>query len=294
MRFDLTDLRLFLHVAECGSITRGAERANLALASASARIRQMEEELGVPLLARARRGVALTPAGHALLHHARLVHQQLERMRGELGSYARGLKGHVRLLSNTAALSEFLPGPLASFLAEHPNVDVDLEERLSYEIVEAVAQGRADAGIVADAVDLADLETFPFRTDQLVAVLPAKHRLARRQALDFRALLDEEFVGLSESSALQEYLAQHAARAGRPLKFRVRLGSFDAICRMIAEGVGVGIVPEAAAKRWRRSLAMRAIRLSDPWALRQLTICVRRLEELPPHARRLVAHLAAA
>src|SRR3546814_3555933 len=153
MRFDLTDLRLFLHVAEAGSITHGADRANMALASASARIRGMEEALGVPLLERGRRGAKPTPAGQALLHHARVVLQQMERMRGELGDYARGLKGHVRLLCNTAALTEFLPEALAGYLAAYPNVDVDLEERLSYEIVQAVAEGLADIGIVADSAD---------------------------------------------------------------------------------------------------------------------------------------------
>jgi molybdate transport repressor ModE-like protein len=190
MRFDLVDLRLFLHVAETGSITHGAERARLALASASARIRGMEEMLGLPLLERQRRGVLLTPAGHALVHHARAVVQQLERMRGELGDYARGLKAHIRVQSNTAALSEFLPEVLGRFLTAHPNVDVDLEERLSYQIVEAVAEGVADVGIVADTVDLARLETFPFREDRLVLVAPKAHKFARRREMALVEALD--------------------------------------------------------------------------------------------------------
>ena len=293
MRFDLTDLRLFLHVVEAASITHGASRANLALASASARIRGMEESLGVALLERERRGVRPTPAGRALLHHARVVLQQLERMRGELGSYAHGLKGHVRLLANTAALTEFLPEALAAFLASHPNIDVDLEERLSYQIVRAVAEGLADAGIVADTVDLADLETFPFQVDRLVLVVPRGHDLAARRQIAFRDVLDQDFVGLSQRSALQAYLGEHAARAGRPLKLRVRLGSFDAICRMVEQGVGLGVIPEAAAKRCRNAMAIRAIRLTDSWALRHLTICVRRFDALPAHARQLVEHLKA-
>ena len=182
MRFDLIDLRLFLHVAETGSITHGAARANLALASASARIRGMEETLGVDLLERGRRGVRPTPAGEALVHHARVVLQQLERMKGELGDYARGLKGHVRVLSNTAAMTEFLPDALATYLADHPNIDIDLEERPSYEIVQAVAQGLADLGIVADGLDLGALETFPFRLDRLVAVVPRGHRAGQAPA----------------------------------------------------------------------------------------------------------------
>ena len=293
MRFDLTDLRLFLHVAEAGSITHGADRAHMALASASARIRGMEEALGVPLLERGRRGVRPTPAGRALIHHARVVLQQIEHMRGELGEYAHGLKGHVRLLSNTAALSEFLPEALGAFLAAHPNIDIDLEERLSYEIVPAVAEGLADAGIVAEAIEPADLETFPFRADRLVLVVPRDHPLAGRRRIALRDVLDHPFVGLSRDSALQGYLDRHAARSGRPFKLRVRLRGFDGVCRMVEHGVGLGVVPETAARRCGQSMAIRTVRLADPWALRELTICVRRFDELPAHARRLIEHLRA-
>src|SRR5258707_930627 len=160
IRFDLTDLRLFLYVAEAASITHGATRANMAPASASERIRAMEDALGAPLLERTRRGVRLTPVGSALVHHARIVTQQLEKMRGELGDYAKGLRGHVRLLSNTVAIAELLPATLASFLSAHPNIDVELEDRPSREIVRMIAEGHADIGIVTDAVDLAEeLET---------------------------------------------------------------------------------------------------------------------------------------
>lgn len=291
MRFDLTDLRLFLNTAEAASITHGAARTNLALASASARIRGMEEVLGTPLFERQRRGVRPTPAGRALLHHARLVLQQMERLRGELGAYGRGLKARLRLLSNTAALTEFLPEALAGFLAAHPTIDIDLDERPSAEIVPAVAEGLADLGIVADAVDLGELETFPFRTDQLVLIARRDHRFARRRTLAFREALDEDFVGLGAGSALQDYLGAHAARAGQAFKLRVRVSSFDAIARMVEQGVGVAIVPETAARRCAASMAIAAVCLSDAWALRQLTLCVRRFDALSPHAQQLVAHL---
>lgn len=293
MRFDLTDLRLFLHVAEAGSITGGAARTHLALASASARIRGMEEALGVPLLERERRGVRPTPAGRTLVHHARTVLEQLERMRGELGEYAHGLKGHVRLMANTSAMTEFLPEALSAFLAEHPNVNVDLEERLSYDIVRAVAEGLADVGIVSDSVELAGLEAFPFRMDRLVLVTSRAHPLAAHRELRFAEVLDHEFIGLATGSALQDYLSEHAARAGRRLKFRVRLRSFDAICRLVERGIGIGVVPETAARRCRKSMAIRGLRLVDPWAQRQLTLCVRRFAELPVHAQQLVQRLRA-
>jgi DNA-binding transcriptional LysR family regulator len=290
MRFDLTDLRLFVQVAEASSITHGADQANMALASASARIRGIEEALGVPLLERGPRGVKLTPAGRALVHHAHVVLQQLERMRGELGKYAHGLKGHVRLLSNTIASTGFLPQALAAFLAGHPSVDIDLEERPSHEIVQAVAEGFADAGIVIDMVDLSNLETFPFATDRLVLIAPRDHPLSSRRQLAFCEVLDQEFVGLSAGRSLQDLLGQQAARAGRPLKLRVRLSAFDAICRMVEHGVGVAVIPETATRYHRRS-AIRVVHLTDTWALRKLMICVRRFDELSEHAKQLIEHL---
>lgn len=290
MRFDFTDLRLFLHIAEAGSITAGAGRACLALASASARVRGMEDQLGVALLLRDRHGVTLTPAGLTLVHHARQVAGQMERLRGELGEYARGVKGHIRLQCNTAALTEFLPEALGQFMAANPHVNIDLEERLSVDIVQAVVDGMADIGIVADVVDMAGLERFPFRLDRLVVVAPRDHpliALAGRGALPFAATLVFPFIGLAGDSALQRYLGEHAARAGTPLSPRIRLRSFDAICRIVASGAGIAVVPATAARANGR-LGLRALRLSDPWAERRLTLCVRRHADLPLHAQRLV------
>jgi DNA-binding transcriptional LysR family regulator len=292
MRFDLTDLRLFVQVAEAASITHGAEQANMALASASARIRGMEETLGVPLFDRGSRGVKLTPAGRALLHHAHIVLQQLERMRGDLGKYAHGFKGHVRLLANTIASTEFLPVALAGFLAAHPNVNIDLEERPSHEIVQAVATGFADVGVVVDLVDLGNLQVFPFASDRLVLIASRDHPLGRCREMAFHQALDEEFVGLNSANALQNYLGQQAARAGRTLKLRVQLSGFDAICRMVEHGVGIAVIPETAT-RYRRRQAIAVVRLTDAWSVRKLMLCVRHFDDLSDHAKQLIEHLAA-
>ena len=287
MRFDFTDLRLFLHVTQTGSITRGAERAHLALASASARIRGMEAVLGVPLLKRGRRGVEPTDAGRSLLDHSRIVLQQLETMRGDLGTYSRGLKGSVRIVANTSALSEHLPALLAHFLAANPTVDVDLEDRESPAIGAAIKAGDADIGIASQAALVPGLECQPFRTDRLVLAVPADHRLARKRKVSFADLLELDFVGLPRGTALDEHVAMQAARLGRALRLRVRVKSLDAVCAMVAAGVGVGIVPETTVLRHRRSLPIAALRLTESWSLRELTLIVRDSRRLPRPARLL-------
>lgn len=180
MRYDLIDLRLFVQVLETSSITHGADQTNMSLASASARIRAMEAALGVSLLHREARGVRPTPAGQALLRHAQVILQHHDRMRGELGNFARGLKGYIKLLSNTIAATEFLPEALAKFLRLHPNVDVELEERNSDEIVAAVSEGYADAGIIVEMCDRSDLQTFPFAVERLVLITPRGQSLSKR------------------------------------------------------------------------------------------------------------------
>jgi DNA-binding transcriptional LysR family regulator len=293
MRFDLADLSLFRHVVEAGSITAGAGRAHLALAAASTRIRNMEEALGAPLLTRSRQGVTPTPAGRTLLQHARTMLAQAQRLHGDLSAYAGGLAGQVKVLSNTNALTEFLPETLSTFLAAHPQVSIDMEERLSDEIVGLIAEGVGDIGIVAGTVDAGRLATFPFRTDRFVLVVAAGHALARRRAVGFAEVLDHDFVGLDRASAIQRFLADKAGRAGRPLRLRIQLRSFDAVCRMVERNVGVGVVPETTMRWAARSMAIRAIDLTDPWAKRELTICVRDLAGLPPYARALVEHMRA-
>ncbi len=293
MRFDLTDLSLFRHVVEAGSITHGAERANLALAAASTRIRNMEQALGAPLLVRGRHGVKLTQAGRTLLQHARTILEQAERLREDLSAYAAGLIGQVRVLSNTNALTEFLPETLSSFLAAHPNVSIDLQERLSDEIVGLIAEGVGDIGVVAGTVDPGRLTTYPFRTDRFVLVVARDHPLARRSKIAFTEVLEHDFVGLDRASALQRFLADKASRDGRPLRLRVQLRSFDAVCRLVERNVGVGIVPETTVRWAAKTMAIKAVELTDTWAVRDLTICVRDFDALPPFARQLVEHMRA-
>jgi DNA-binding transcriptional LysR family regulator len=199
----------------------------------------------------------------------------------------------VRVLSNTNALTEFLPETLSSFLIAYPDISVDLEERLSDEIVGLMAEGSADIGIVAGTVDHAGLQTFPFRSDRFVLVVARNHPLASRSRISFAEVLDYDMVGLDRASAIQRFLADKAYRIGRPLRLRVQLRSFDAICRLVECNVGVGIVPETTVQRAARNMAISAVRLTDSWAPRELTFCVRDIDALPPYARQLVDHLRA-
>jgi len=291
LRFDLVDLRLFLHILEAGSMTVGSQRAHLALASASARIRGMEAGAGQRLFERHRSGVTPTPAGLALAHHARLVLQQMERLQDELQDHSRGLAGTVRLLSNTAAVTEYLPQALAGFLRQHPALDMDLEERPSHVIVRCLLEGAADLGIVSDATGIAGLEARPFREDPLVLLLPRGHVLARRRRIGFAEVVDHALLGLDDDSALQQHLTLQAARLGRRLRTRVRLRSFEAVCRMVATGVGLAIVPAVTADRQARTLPLRSVPLQDDWADRRLLVCARSFDALPGAARKLAEAL---
>ncbi len=289
--FDLLDLELFAHVVDAGSITHGAHQVRLALPSASARIRLMERTIGTPLLTRGRRGVTATPAGQLLLRHARTVLHQIDRMHGDLAKYADGLVATIRLLANTAAVATALPADLVSFLVAHPNIDVDLEERPSHAIVQAIAEGRADIGIVASSVSLGQLDRVVLRDDQLVLLTPAAHRLARRKQVRFDECIDHPFIGLTAGSALQEHLEGHAQPLGQRPHYRVRLPSVEAVCRAVAAGVGLSVLPDAAVRRWQESFPVATIPLSDNWAARQLLLCTSPTTRPSAPVEALIAHL---
>lgn len=291
MRFDLTDLRLFLAVVDAGSITHGAADVGLSLAAASERLRDMETAGEVVLLNRGRRGVTPTEAGDALVHHARAILNQMARMRGDLGHYAKSLRTSIRVLANTAAITEFLPERLAPWMAAHPQVDIELRERQSPEVAKSIAAGFADIGILSSAVDTAGLELHPFAIDRLVVVAHAAHPLAEKVSAKFTDVLDQPFIGLA-GGALQDHIDAQAARYGAKLKARIVLRSFDGICRMAGEGVGIGIIPQSAVRRGAQSAMIAAIPLQDAWATRRLSVCACSGQELNPHARSLFEHLS--
>jgi DNA-binding transcriptional LysR family regulator len=289
LRFDLTDMRLFLTVVEQGSLTKGAENMNLALASVSERISGMESSLGAQLLERNRRGVTTTAAGDALIRHARLILDQVEQMRGELRTYGTGLKGRIRLLSNTAGLAAFLPYQLGRFLVAYPDLSIDLNEWPSTEIAVAIAEGRADLGVVADIADLAALETRVIAQDQLVVVVSKTHRISDQRSIAFADVVGEPFVGLSDA-ALEAHLGERAARLGRQIYYRIQLRRIESVAMLVESGVGIAILSEASAKDLGH-LGLAIVPLQDPWALRQLHLCARDFSALTPHAGLLAQQL---
>ncbi|WP_248796181.1 LysR substrate-binding domain-containing protein [Pseudomonas sp. MWU13-2105] len=293
MHFDLIDLRLYLNILDAGNITAGAARSHLSLPAASARIRALETSLGTAFFLRGRRGVSPTPAGNALARHARLMLQQAERLRQDLAEYAQGVKGQVRLLGNSAAISEYLPERLADFLHSHPQIDIDLQELPSLRIVHAIRQGAAELGIVSDAVDTQDLQTRPFCDDPLLVAIPRAHPLAQQPLVRFSDTLRHEQIGLPASSALAVYLEEQALHLGMRLQLRVRADGFDGVLRMVARGVGPGIVPQATLERWPVTADLVSRPLPEPWARRKLLLCARSFEHLPGYARALLDALCA-
>nr|WP_290699041.1 LysR family transcriptional regulator [Halomonas sp. UBA3074] len=290
-RFDFVTLKLFISVADEGRLTAAAEREHLALAAVSKRISDLEALVGTTLLYRRPRGVELTPAGQAFLHHARRILDNIERLHAELSEYGEGVRGHVRIHSNTSAIIAFLPQDLSAFSRLYPEIKIDLQERVSSEIIAAVRDGLTDIGIFAGHVAAPDLQQLSYRHDRLVLMTPIDHPLAERESIAFNEALAFDFIGLQQDASLQSLLNEQANLAGKALRMRIQVRSFDAICRMIHHGMGVGVLPEQTIYRDLGDLQLKSIPLSDPWAQRELVIGMRRYASLHVTARHLVDHL---
>ncbi|MBA5708689.1 LysR family transcriptional regulator [Pseudomonas fulva] len=291
MHFDLADLRLFIHIGESPSLTQGARRAHLSPAAASARIKALEAQLDTRLLYRDSRGVELTPAGHTLLSHARLVMRQVDYLKAEFTQFGGDSAGHIRIFANTTAVTEFLPEVLAGFLAQRPGVTVDLQERLSRDIVRGVLDGSTDMGIIAGPVEASGLQVMHFSTDRLVLIVPAGHELASRRQVTLKQTLAYQHIGLHDGSTLLTFLRDQVERMGETLALRIQLSGFEAICRMVEAGVGIGIIPESSASRHSHTMNLVTIALDEPWAERERSILVRELEALPGTVRALIKTL---
>ena len=292
-RLDLTSLQLFVAVCERGSIGKAAEQEFMATSAVSKRLSDLESAVGTTLLYRHARGASPTPAGQSLLHHARSVLFSLDKMQGELSEYADGVRGHVRMHANISAIVQFLPEDLGSFTRLHDQVKIDLEEHLSSEVVRAVQEGAADLGICHTGVrgPLPDLQTRPYRQDHLVLIVPEAHPLAGEKQLAFADSLDWDHVGLHANSSIYQAMHQAATTAGRGIRLRIRVTGLDAMCRMIHNGLGVGLMPRRAFELMHGVGELTCVALTDDWATRQIDLVARDFSTLPVTARLLVAHL---
>lgn len=292
-RPDLQSLRLFVAVCEEESIARAAERESIVPSAISKRIAEIEEATGVPLLVRGARGVRPTPAGTAMLHHARQILRSTNTLQAELAEYAQGVRGHVRLFANISSIVEFLPADLSSFMGRHPTIRVDLQERVSPSIIEAVRDGTADIGVCLQAGDMSELEVMPYASDRLALVAHADHPLAQRTEVAFEDTLDHEFVALNPDSGTTRLLTGLAARRGRTLHHRIYVSTFQAACHVIAERLAIGILAADAVQSLVGPLGLRVVPLSDAWAQRSIVLCTRRSDLVSAPARALVEHLCA-
>ena len=292
-RLDLTSLQLFVAVCELGSIGKVAEREFIAPSALSKRLSDLEATLGSPLLHRHSRGVHLTPAGQSLLHHARSVLFSLERMQAELSEYSDGARGQVRVHASISATVQFLPEDLGAFIRAHQGIKIDLEEHLSSEVIRAVQEGAADLGICNTADGVGELQTLPYRQDQLVLIVPSGHVLAAQAAIAFEETLAFDHVGLHSNSSIYVAMRQAAWALGQSIKLRIQVTGLDAMCRMIHNGLGIGVMPRQAFELVHGVSELACVPLTDTWATRRIDLVARDFSTLPRTARLLVDHLTA-
>lgn len=271
-RFDFVSIRLAVACAQTGSLTSAARSCNLVIAAASRRIKELEDALGDPLFERRPRGLVPTAAGRAFVRHGLALLQQMDDLVGELADLRQGIARHIRLCASTASINQFLPPLLARYAQLHPDVHVDVEEQTSSQVVTALREGRAEIGVFVQGVDTGELPTREFRRDELVLVLPPRHRLAGRTPIAFTDTLDEEWISLNAGAALLQQQQQAALAAGRPLRLRMQVRSFDAVGHMVASGLGIGALPKAAALPILRAMKLTWRPLADAWAQRTLLV----------------------
>jgi DNA-binding transcriptional LysR family regulator len=291
MRYDLVSLQVLVAVAEEANLTRAAQRQHLAVSAVSKRVAELEALAGAPLLVRHARGVSLTAAGQSMLHYARQMLLLVDRMEAELGEYAGGIKGRVRLHTSTSALIQFLPSALGSFLQRHPGIRLQIEERVGAAIVAAVGDGSADLGILGDHTAHPGLLAIPYRKDRLALGVPVDHPLAQKSKVLFADALQWDIIGPHADSSLWALMTQAASGAGKQIVPRIQISSFECICSLVTAGLGLALLPQRVLAPHAAEGGLRVVEIDEPWADRQLVILVRDLDAMPVTTRVLIDHL---
>ena len=290
----LTSLRLFEAAVRLGSLSAASSEANIAISAVSRRIADLEQQFGTRLLHRDVRGVEPTPAGQILVTHARNLLRLAERVSEDMAQFSDGARGLVRVAANPSAVNQFLPDLFSRFREAAPEIRFEVREGVSGDIVREVLEGHVDIGIFAASVPHEGVQAFPFRADLLCVVVPAGHRLAGAGALTLRDLLEEPHIGLEDGSSLFAQVCQRAEEAGRPLTVAFRVRSFEAVRRMAAAGLGVGILPQAVAAPYAAVDGIAVIPLSEDWSRRPFLLGVRERSALSASAEAFLAYLIGA
>lgn len=290
-KLDLTSLRLFVAVCQEKNIARAAEREFIAPSAVSRRIADLEAQIGLPLIQRQSRGIQVTPVGETVLRHAQAIIGNVEALGAELSRYFTGAKGSVRLVENLSSIVQFLPEDIAAFQRLFPDVQIDLEEQNSADVLRMLDEHNADFGICNAIAGLDAYQWIRYRSDRLAVMVPSAHPLASLYRVDFGSLFDERFVGLRSESALTQLIAAEADTAGRALQVQIRVGSLDALCRMVHAGLGIAVVPEQTGQLYLNTLDVKLLQLTDAWASRELVVVFRARDELTASAAALVQFL---
>jgi len=290
-RLDLTTLQLFIAVCEEGNLTRASQREAIAPSAVSKRLHDLEEVLQVALFERQPSGMVLTPAGESLLHHARVTLLNVEKIAIDMAEHAHGVRGHVRMLANLSSIVEFLPDDLPGFFRTHNLVRLDLQERPSAEVVRGVEEGAAELGICSADVGTRGLMRYAYRNDRLVIVVPQHHPLAGASQIAFSDTLDYDHVGLFATSSIYLRSQYAAQQIGKSLRLRVHVPGFDAVCRMVQAGMGVGLIPDRAFDVLSSGMTLSAVQLTDEWANRELMLVARDQAGLSATSRLMLDHL---
>jgi DNA-binding transcriptional LysR family regulator len=276
MHYDLTDLRVLVLIADLGSFSAAAKRANLSLSALSERIRRLEDGAGVPLLQRTARGSAPTPAGLQLIAHARAIQLQADRLNRTVAAWKGPGAGVIRLAANSHALAGSLPDALASFRSRHKGIFVEVYEDLSEAIGRAVADGGADIGVAGASAALPNLRLIPFRSGELGLLVYRGHPLAGRRSIAFAETLDYPQISLEERSAINVFLGEKAGSLGRELVVPIRLRGFEGVCRMVSAGTGISVLPSSVVGQSTLDAGAEFIPLEDDWADCTLVLCLPR------------------
>ncbi len=291
LRHDMTSLRLFVAVCEFRSLSRAAESLNLALSAASRRLKLMEDEVGAPLVKRLPHGFEPTAAGFSMFRYAQMVLHLGDQLSASIADLQSGVRGRVRVFASSSALVQRLAADLAAFVKEHPEVRIDLEERPTTDTLEALDRRNADLGVIVRGVPLPGLTSFPYAKDRLAVAVNRANPLSERASVTLSDLLDEDFVALEIGTAVHRLVDEKARALGRILRLRVQVRSFEVMCQMVAHGLGIGILPEAALRPLADALGIALVRLDEPWAVRDIDIVISTGSESNEATRQLLKTL---